>query len=267
MAIELVLLARMADSRRAAAASSAKSVALDRLVLEDGLDDQLGRRRRFGQDSARPTPDRGSASRCSSRDLALGHGALEVGADACAAGLGAGHLRLVERHVVAGRGHDLGDAVAHQPRAANEDVALCHGQSLARGALARAGRGARSAAVKGSISCAATARSVSSRARGARGVVQLSADALGEDAADLGLGTLERGAIRGRANRGGGVAAIESGEQLGHARAGQRRAEHHIRPLGSRPALGERGLVRQRPRSASPAAGRRRGPRPAGRTC
>ena len=53
--------------------------------------------------------------------LALGHGALEVGPDARAARFRARDFRLVQPHGVAGGGHHLGDAVAHQARAADED--------------------------------------------------------------------------------------------------------------------------------------------------
>ena len=55
------------------------------------------------------------------REPALGDGPIEVAGDPVAARLGAGELRLVQRHRLADRGVDLGDAVAHQPGARDED--------------------------------------------------------------------------------------------------------------------------------------------------
>ena len=80
-------------------------------------------------------------ARSSCVDLALRDGALEVRADARRPGFGAGPLRLVQRDVVAGRGHHLGDAVAHQAGAAHEHLSFSHRPkpSPGRCALARNG--------------------------------------------------------------------------------------------------------------------------------
>ena len=51
----------------------------------------------------------------------LVHRSLEVGGDAVATCLCPLQLRLVEHDRVAGRGEDLGDAVAHQAGTADED--------------------------------------------------------------------------------------------------------------------------------------------------
>ncbi len=118
MLMELVLLARIALGG-AAASSSANSARLTAFVLEDRLDRQvdvtrgIGQRRHHSDAAELLQPIVGC-------DLALGHGTLEVRADARAPGLGAGHLRFVERDLVSGRGQDLGDAVAHEARAAHQ---------------------------------------------------------------------------------------------------------------------------------------------------
>ena len=57
-----------------------------------------------------------------SLEAALRDRPLEVAGDPVATRLGSREVRLVEDDAPAARGEDLGDAVAHQPGAADEDV-------------------------------------------------------------------------------------------------------------------------------------------------
>ena len=97
-------------------------------VLEHGLDDEVGvgdsrdvvgrldpGQRRVAVGSVEPT---------------LVDGPLEVAGDPLAAGLGAREVRLVERDLLADRGMDLGDAVAHQPGARDEHALDRHPGSV-----------------------------------------------------------------------------------------------------------------------------------------
>ena len=113
------------------------------------------------------------ASRSSAVEPALGDGPLEVGGDPVPAGLGAREVGLVEDHGLADRRVDLGDPVAHQPRARHEDPLDRHAPSLPdearpREGMGRGGRTARypacnsasrrSAAAYGSRRCAGDLR-------------------------------------------------------------------------------------------------------------
>src|SRR6185436_20734642 len=56
------------------------------------------------------------------RQLALGDRPIEIAGDPRLAGLGPRGVGLIEHHLLADRRVDLADAVAHQPRAGDEDV-------------------------------------------------------------------------------------------------------------------------------------------------
>ena len=128
IAIDDVFEAKIAAAG-ASASSSRHRADLTREVLEDRLDRRGRRRRRArGRRSAR----RGRASRRAPPgvEAALGDGAIEVAGDPVPAGLGAGQIRLVEDDRQADRGVDLGDPVAHQPGARDEDALDRHRPSL-----------------------------------------------------------------------------------------------------------------------------------------
>ena len=76
-------------------------------------------------------------------DLALGDGPIEVAGDPLATCLRAGEVRLVQDDVLADRGVDLADAVAHEPGAGDEDPFDRHRpQGTGRQAVRRRRRGA-----------------------------------------------------------------------------------------------------------------------------
>ena len=64
--------------------------------------------------------------RTSSVIFSLATARSKVRVDACTTCFGAGRVRLVERDVVPGRGKYLRDAVAHEARAAHNDVPFGH---------------------------------------------------------------------------------------------------------------------------------------------
>ena len=110
---------------------------LDRDVLEHGLDDEV---RVGGGGEVGGRFDAGERRvAVVLAEPALGDRTVQVAGDPVAAGLGAREVRLVQRHLAADRGVDLGDAVAHQPGPGHEHSLDRHGRlSVARGALARA---------------------------------------------------------------------------------------------------------------------------------
>ncbi len=103
-----------------------EEIALHRLVLEHGLDDQLGVARRVGE-RRRDGYARELLVVLLLGQLAARHRALERRTDARSARLGTRHLRFVKHHLVSRRGHHLADAVAHQTGAAHEDPSVRHG--------------------------------------------------------------------------------------------------------------------------------------------
>ena len=131
IAIELVLVAKMAAAG-ADAIDGSPDLVLDRDVLEDGFDHEVGVAG-VGEIGRGPDAHEGRVALVGGQ-AALVDGALEVPGDPLAAGLGAGELGFVEDHVLADRGVDLGDAVAHHPGAGHEDVLdRAHGPSVGGG--------------------------------------------------------------------------------------------------------------------------------------
>ena len=119
--------------RRDAGRARDQSAALDLEVLEDRLDDEVGvarRRPRSAVGAIRPR----MASRSLAVEPALRDGPLEVAGDPVAARLRPGEVGLVQRRRSGRRGEDLGDAVAHQPGAGDEDALDRHRSSLASAA-------------------------------------------------------------------------------------------------------------------------------------
>ena len=119
IAIELVFVAKIAAGG-ATPSSSRHSARLDVDVLEDRLDDEVGVGGASPRSSVATMRPR-VASRSSAVELALGDGPLEVAGDPVAAGVGAREVGLVERDLLADRRVDLGDPVAHQAGAGDED--------------------------------------------------------------------------------------------------------------------------------------------------
>jgi hypothetical protein len=98
---------------------------LDGDVLEYRFDDQVGVLRRTDVVGGADAGERLVARLgC---EATLVHGPAEVGGDALASGLGPRKLRLVEDDVLADRGMDLGDAVAHEAGPSHEDPLDRHG--------------------------------------------------------------------------------------------------------------------------------------------
>ena len=128
--------------RRDAGRARAHSARLDGEVLEDRLDDEVRVGGRAPRSSVGDDPRRGSR-RAPSRQPALGDGPLEVAGDPVATGLGPREVRLVQRDLLADRRVDLGDAVAHQAGAGDEDPLDRHPAQRYRADGAAAGRASR----------------------------------------------------------------------------------------------------------------------------
>jgi hypothetical protein len=103
---------------------AAPQVRLDRLVLEHRFDDQV----RVGRPAGVVGRDEALERRVALRgvQLALRDRTLEVARDPVPAGDGPPDLRLVQDDLLADRGMDLGDAVAHQAGAGDEDPLDAH---------------------------------------------------------------------------------------------------------------------------------------------
>ena len=99
--------------------------ALDLEVLEDRLDDEPGGGG-VGRVGRRADPGRASSSRAAGSSRPFCDRPLEVPGDPVPAGLGTCQLRLVQDDAPASGGEDLGDAVAHEPCAADEDLVDRH---------------------------------------------------------------------------------------------------------------------------------------------
>ena len=107
-------------------------------VLEHGLNDEVGGGGRL-EAVGRGQPGDRRVARLG-RELALVDGPGEVAGDALDAGGRPPEVRLVDRHVLADRRVDLGDAVAHQPGAGHEHPLDGHAASVGRGAARDARR-------------------------------------------------------------------------------------------------------------------------------
>ena len=119
--------------RRRNAVELAPQRGLDGDVLEDRLDDEV----RLGNSSPIVRGDDAPEGRVALgvRQLALGDGPLEVAGDPVATRGRAREIRLVERDLLADSRVDLGDAVAHQAGAGDEDPLDRHPSSVAAPAV------------------------------------------------------------------------------------------------------------------------------------
>ena len=128
MAIELVFEAKIVAGG-ASAVQLAPQRGLDGDVLEDRLDDEV----RLGNPSPVVGGDDAPEGRVALvvRQLALGDRPLEVAGDPVPTRGGTGEIRLVEHDLLADRRVDLGDAVAHQAGAGDEDPLDRHPSSVA----------------------------------------------------------------------------------------------------------------------------------------
>jgi hypothetical protein len=124
--------------RRGDRVELAPQAVLDLEVLEHGLHDEVGGGGRL-QPVGRGQPGDRRVARLG-RELALVDGPGEVAGDALDAGGRPPEVRLVDRHVLADRCVDLGDAVAHQPGAGHEHPLDGHAASVGRGAARDARR-------------------------------------------------------------------------------------------------------------------------------
>ena len=227
--IEIELVLRGEDrGRRRDARRAPPERPLDRVVLEDGLDDEVGVRRRPPVDG-RPDPAEHGRRRSSAVEPALGDGALEVAGDPRRGRPRPGRARARRARPVAGRGEDLGDAVAHQagagtrrPRSIVMAIVL---QRRARTRRPSALASRRSAAAYGSSRCAATLVRRPARGAAGRAVAAARARRVARRSPRPAPRPAARraGAVVSRPRGRGGGGPVERGEQLRDARAGRRR--------------------------------------------
>ena len=134
------------------------------------------------------------ASRAAGVEATLGHRPVEVPGDPVATGHGPGEVRLVEGDLLADRGVDLGDPVAHQPGARRRRPARCSSLRPPARSPRAAGRPPRTDRARGRR----PRRSVAVGASPASGAVrQRDRRSAREDRPDLRLGTGQPGAVAG----------------------------------------------------------------------
>ena len=134
IAIDDVFEAKIASGRRDRV-ELAPQGRLDREVLEDGLDDEVGVGDAREVGGRLDAGERRVAVRLG--EAALGDRAVQVAGDPIAARLGAREVRFVQDDRQADRRVDLGDAVAHQPGPGHEDPLDRHGRRPAYRAASR----------------------------------------------------------------------------------------------------------------------------------